>query len=230
MYIKPDEKLVGHPKRKIRDMLRQGMSQLKGWGLGLIQENLGVSFDEAREVARELEQQGLIRIKHRIFKRGSSDSGELDRWELTEEGQRLAKASIHLISCAEASDIIQDLLKRIEQVNNNPHFAYTISYAVLFGSYLTEKQHLGDIDIGIKLTSKITDSNKQNEIEEARIRRAEAAGKHFSDEPTRRAWPQDEVVLFLESEIPHIDLNDADGIMQLGCLYKVIYPVNATAP
>jgi predicted nucleotidyltransferase len=229
MYIKPNEKLAGHPKRKIRDMFRQGMSKLEGWGLGLIQENLGISFDEARKISRELERQGFIRRKHRIFKRGSSNSGELDRWELTAEGQRLAKASIHRISRTNASGIIQELLKRIEQANNNP-FAYTISYAVLFGSYLTKKQCLGDIDIGIKLIPKITDPDKQSGIEEARIRQAEAAGKHFDDEPTRRAWPQDEVVIFLDNNISHLDLNDADRIVQLGCLYKVIYSVNATAP
>jgi hypothetical protein len=230
MYIELEEKLAGHSKRKIREMFRNGIDKLEGRGLILIQESLGVSLNKAKEISRELERQGLIRIRHRIFKRGSSNSEELNRWELTGEGQRLAKASFHLISRAEASGIIQELLKRIEQANNNPHFAYTISYAVLFGSYLTKKRHLGDVDIGIKLIPKITNPDKQTEIEEARIRQAEAAGKHFDDEPRRRAWPQDEVVISLDNNISHLDLNDADRIVQLGCLYKVIYPVNATAP
>jgi len=52
----------------------------------------------------------------------------------------------------------------------------------------------------------------------------------IEDERRRRAWPQDEIVIFLENEILHLDFNDVDCIPRLGCLYKVLYPGNASAP
>ena len=82
----------------------------------------------------------------------------------------------------------------------------------------------------IQPCTKVTDPNKQNEIEETQIRQVEAAGRRFDDERRRRAWPQDEIVIFLENEISHLDFNDVDCILRLGCPYKVLYPGNVSAP
>ena len=62
------------------------------------------------------------------------------------------------INREKADRIMQEFLKRVEEVNRDDSYPYRVSKLVLFGSYLNpEQMDLGDIDIAFELEPKIKD-------------------------------------------------------------------------
>ena len=58
------------------------------------------------------------------------------------------------ITRAKADQPIADLVERAKEVDADPQYLYGISRLVIFGSYLTGKEKLGDIDIAVELGPK----------------------------------------------------------------------------
>lgn len=62
-------------------------------------------------------------------------------------------------SRATAEKVLENILKRINEVNTNKEFIYKITKAVVFGSYInSNKEKLGDLDIALYI--KLKDSTK----------------------------------------------------------------------
>jgi len=227
MHIDPDEKLAGYRQIEIRDLLRQLRNKPDGWEISLIEKSLHVSCDEAINLAKELKGRDFIRSGGRISKRnlnGFRDE-ELTIWELTDKGRRFAKASTEWISREQAREIISSLLKRIEQANQNPEIIYTISRALVFGSYIaTDNQRLSDVDVALEFIPKEQDSQKQEELNETRRCQAETRGKRFEDFQQRQAWPEDEVYNFLQEDSCHLDFDKVAFVLEENLPYKEIYP------
>jgi predicted nucleotidyltransferase len=53
-----------------------------------------------------------------------------------------------------ADELIAILKERIQVVNKDPQYLYGVSRLAVFGSYLTDKEKLGDLDIAIELGPK----------------------------------------------------------------------------
>lgn len=53
-----------------------------------------------------------------------------------------------------ADELIRDLIQRADQINASNEFLYKVTRLEIFGSYLTDKGKLGDIDIAVKLDFK----------------------------------------------------------------------------
>jgi len=60
-----------------------------------------------------------------------------------------------------------------------PEFLFRVRRVVLFGSFLAESPAIDDLDIGIELVSKESDSKKHSELVLARANAAELDGKRF---------------------------------------------------
>ena len=62
-----------------------------------------------------------------------------------------------------ATKTLENVLQKIKEVNRNKDFIYTITKAVLFGSYInSNKEKIGDLDIAIYL--KLKDETKSEEV------------------------------------------------------------------
>lgn len=70
----------------------------------------------------------------------------------TEKGHRLgiAKATAPLTR-AKSNELLKDLIESAILINENPEFVFFVERIEVFGSYLTEKELLGDLDVGVKL-------------------------------------------------------------------------------
>lgn len=226
--IDPDKELAGYVQVKIRDLLRKANQGSESWKICFISENLHISREETIKVVRALEKEGLI-IQARdrgIYKRNPDkfQKEELTEWELTDKGRRFAKASTEGISRDEADKIISTLPTRIEQINQNPEFVYTIRRAFIFGSYVeTDDQCLGDVDIALELEPKENDPQKQQEREEVRRSLARESGKINSLQDFE-CWPKNEVYNFLQEGLGHLDFERVEFVCQEKLKHRVLYP------
>jgi hypothetical protein len=89
-------------------------------------------------------------------------------------------------------------MKRVQEVNSNPHFLIRIVNVVVFGSYLRGATDLGDLDLAYDWKPKIED---RAEYKRASIAQFKASGRpddcwSFASQ----GWPEEEVRLFLKNK------------------------------
>jgi len=69
-------------------------------------------------------------------------------YTMTEKGKELSRAKcVSRMNRSQADKLFNEILERVKEVNNNPYYLYKINNIALFGSYITDKKDLGDIDI-----------------------------------------------------------------------------------
>ena len=55
---------------------------------------------------------------------------------------------------SKADELLALMVERAEEVNRDPQFIYRVSRLTVFGSYLTDKEKLGDLDVAVELLPK----------------------------------------------------------------------------
>jgi predicted nucleotidyltransferase len=55
---------------------------------------------------------------------------------------------------SKADELLAMLLARVEKVNRDPQYLFGVSKLAVFGSYLTAKEKLGDLDIAVEIGPK----------------------------------------------------------------------------
>ncbi len=183
MRIDPKSTIAGQPALKVRDFLYDNDQ----FSTTLVAEDLGIPSDSASKLIAELVRMGVV----------GPDQGE-GEWKVLDRRLALATGAKPL-QRATAEKKVQELLGRIHDVNRNDQFAYRVAKAVVFGSYLSEKERINDIDVAIALAPREKDRQAQNHLEDQRIRDARRSGREFHNIPDEMFWPQHEVLLFLKA-------------------------------
>jgi predicted nucleotidyltransferase len=108
-------------------------------------------------------------------------------------------------------------------VNANPEFLYEVTDVVVFGSYLKDRDDLGDVDIAVRLKARITDNEQRVSREREHARRSGRSFTRFIDELT---WAQDEVMLALKARKRTVSIQPWYSFVGMGkeqdFRYKVI--------
>lgn len=102
------------------------------------------------------------------------------------------------------------MLERVEKLNANNELAYIIESVKVFGSYLSGKDVLGDLDVAIKLMRRV-EGNEFKKLREKRIRIALQKGRQFSNFLQQAYWPQHEVILLLKTKKKGLSLHDEES-------------------
>jgi hypothetical protein len=132
----------------------------------------------------------------------------------TEKGRRfgIAKATTP-ITRAKANELLLDLIERAKSINENPEFVFYVERIEVFGSYLTDKELLGDLDVGVKIERRykgrlFTQHNQQ------RIEMAKSGGRSFNNSTDQLNWPYLEVMLILKARKRGLSVHDIneDGV------------------
>jgi predicted nucleotidyltransferase len=130
------------------------------------------SYDEPKD--QELF--GANILLHRLVAQGylvkNDDSAkDTDTHALTPEGIRLCtKKFIPRINRVKADLLVAEPLRRATEVNRRGELTHHIASIHVFGSYLTDSDSLGDIDITIELERRHDDWENHNAVNQARIR------------------------------------------------------------
>lgn len=143
MLIPTDELLFGVAPAILIDCAKQ----LNDWSEPFSEDDfcaaIGAPPREARPVLVQLEQAGFV-----------ASSEQPDRFRGTPKLSQLALAHVGKgLTRIAAEQLLAKVLSTVREVNADPlAFPYGVTCVAVFGSYLTEKQVLGDLDIGIALS------------------------------------------------------------------------------
>jgi predicted nucleotidyltransferase len=209
MRIKPDELVAGFPAKKIRDLLRQSGDFLSVHDVTKI---IGEKGRKAICILECLESEGFIE-KDLSFSR----SGDKNYWKLTAKGGAMKNALFSApVSRQTAEKALNKFIDRIRQVNADERFLYRVRKAILFGSYLTERTHVGDLDIAIDLSPKEPDHKKHADLILARADQAAREGRRFRSYLDQMSFAYDEVMKFLKARSRIIQFTECrDGILSM---------------
>lgn len=94
-----------------------------------------------------------------------------------------------------------------------------------FGSYISDKERLGDIDIIVEIEPKYSVRNEQMKVEREKINLAKQEGEKFKTIVEELLWPQEEVWRFLKNRIKSFSLH-SEIDLELIKDYKEIYVKN----
>jgi len=216
MRINRTTRVAGFSARVIRDLLRALGETV--WDDDTVAARLGIDRPAAGELIDRLLKAGYVRV--------DSDVPSMGRWcTRTAKGNRLALASAaRPLTRATAERQLQAFMERVNTVNDNAYYLYRVSKVVLFGSMLTAKQRVGDVDVSVELLPKIGDAKAQQQADDARIRHALSVGRRFRNLVDEIFWPVHEVRMFLKSRSRAISIHDVSDLVLVRTASRVLYP------
>ena len=211
MRINPKEKLFGQPVLKIREVVRSAMTERlrsieKPW---LFEEGstiLGQSTSIAKAVMRQL-------IKEEYLVLNKVKYGDTFQFEVseTEKGRRFGVATANPpITREKADQLLKELIERTISINANDDYACYVERLSVFGSYLSDKTSLGDLDVFFKITRKCEGEEYVQKCHE-RIYVAFKSGRVFPNYVEQIYWPEREVLLALKTRKKGLSLHDETG-------------------
>lgn len=102
-------------------------------------------------------------------------------WTTTIKGNSLSMASAAKpILRKTAEKIIKNFLERVHHINEDNYYLYKIKKVIVFWSYLSSQEKLGDIDIAIKLIPIESNEKKQSILVQKRAKETIEKGRNFS--------------------------------------------------
>jgi predicted nucleotidyltransferase len=183
------------------------LSRVETWTVDSLKERFGVPEDEAREVLQKLSDLGYVELE--------SSHGGTEFWRTTIKGNALGLASAaRPLNRATANRALEQFLARVQHVNADPYYLFRVKKVVVFGSFLSEKEKINDIDIGVYLQPKEPDMDKHFAQCQERSRLAAQQDRSFSNYVETLAWAETEVLKFLKSRARAIGLHHGDPILE----------------
>jgi hypothetical protein len=123
-------------------------------------------------------------------------------FRVTDKGLRLACASLlPPITRAKADALMAAFLQRVVEVNTNDNFCEFISEVDVYGSYITDANILGDIDLNVTMKLK----EPWPEVFERWKQRV--GFEHYYIMDPRRPSPEREVRKFLRARCPYLHID-----------------------
>lgn len=119
-----------------------------------------------------------------------------------------------MIKRATAAAYIPEIIARAQAINNR-EYAWAITRIEVFGSYLTDKPVLGDLDLMVTLAPRYADQDRQAAIMETRQSHAPNAWRNRNPSWMVYFWPKEEVHRMLRDGKRHISIHEFDERAQL---------------
>lgn len=206
MYIDPKGQILGYPAMRIRDLLHS-LSRAGTWTVDYLKDRFWVPKDEAGRILRKLQALGYVELE-------SSHAGT-DFWRTTLKGNALGLASaVPPMSRTTANRVVEQLLERVRHVNADSYYLFRVKKVVVFGSFLSEKEKINDVDIGVYLQPKESDADKHVALCRERTMLAVHQGRTFNTYLDELTWAEREVLKFLKSRSRAIGLHHGDPILE----------------
>jgi predicted nucleotidyltransferase len=206
IQLQRGQEIAGVPALMIRNLLRDiaDRSFTKAW---LYDKRLG---DQADHLIETLLQEGYIQLD--AGANATPNVGPF--YKITEQGRSMMRATgARRVQRMTAKRVLEEFMDRVREVNQNPRFLVKVTEVVVFGSYLSDNDTLGDVDIACTYENKFTHvgaSVFEKKLEEHFIasgRRSRGISDLF--------WPWEEVRLFLKNRKRTISLHNVGEVEEM---------------
>jgi len=184
---------------KVREVVRR-LLRYPG-DVRAVAEVMQISRSRAKQLLEELIGAGYVEPVR--------DAGRRKLWSTTLAGSALAGASAALpLRRATAERRLAEFLERVRQVNGNEYWLYRVRKIVLFGSMLTERSTVNDVDLAVHLVPKIEDTDTMWQLRRARVDEALKQGRRFDNLSDEMGWPRHQIFQFLRARTRTLNLAD----------------------
>lgn len=137
------------------------------------------------------------------------------RWQLTTAGIRLrGSTAAKPLLRRTAKRLLDDLLQRIAALNEDPHFLARVEKAIVFGSYLSGSDRLGDVDVAVHFVPRSPDPKRHREANDRRVAEEEQKGRRFRTFLDQAFWWEQEAMLFLRNRRRGLSLQHYGAIRE----------------
>ncbi|HET6556977.1 MAG TPA: hypothetical protein VFG54_06650 [Prolixibacteraceae bacterium] len=211
MRINSKEVLYGQPILKIREVVRHTMRPyLTGDSKSELICKVAFILKEPNSVVKEVLE---LMIQDDYLLLNKERFGGKYRYNLkaTLKGRQfgIANASPPL-SREKATQLLNELIDRAKAINANEELVFIVESLKVFGSYLTDKEVLGDLDIGFKLRRRYDDDEFKQRSEQ-RSDLARENGRQFKSWTGELFWSETEVLLMLKNKQRGLSLHNEDS-------------------
>lgn len=136
--------------------------------------------------------------RERYIERDLAEKGSRQPWyRITETGRELIRASAaERLRRTTAQVALAEFIERLKQVNRDARYLCAVRKAVVFGSFLSDKERLGDVDVAVDIASRIP---LQGNWAEQFLKHARESGRYFGTFDAELDWPRREVLLALKA-------------------------------
>ena len=206
MLLDKKQRIAGYSATEIRRLM-QRIGCLNAT-VPFISHILGCSLRKAESVTNRLRSEGYLRVYDKI-----------PGWFcLTSKGLALSSATLRAISRATAAKHLTELLRRIPDISGDPLHAFIVNAVIVFGSFLSEKQKLGDIDVAVNLEVKQSTDDEYRRRLDGLLARAWLEGRTPSNVVEASCWPRLEVFRDLRRGLRQLRLHELYGLQNLSGL------------
>jgi predicted nucleotidyltransferase len=211
MRLDPKQEKYGQPVLKIREILRLAMTEkFKAKTKTEILQQISEILQQPKTIAKVVLEQ-MIKDAYLLQKKKRYAGRFLYELSETDKGRRFGIATANpKISREKADQLLKELIEKVELINENEDLAYLVERVSVFGSYLSDKPMLGDIDVAIKLTRR-KQGEEFVELNNKRIALAIEEGRGFSNYVERIFWPHREVILMLKTKKKGLSIHDEEN-------------------
>ena len=214
-------KIAGHPALAVRDFLRRHANGV--WHTDRLAAVLKVPPIRARAIVRELARLGYV---GRDERRRTSDPW----WCVRDPGLRFASARAGPPLSRERADrLLVEMVARCEAANAQESFAYWVVRLSVFGSYLSDKPTLGDLDVVLDLEPKERNADAQMERLVARWTLARGEGRRVTEDDVY-LWADTEVRRFVRGRSGCVQLCPRRDVEKLDIKTRVVFERKARHP
>jgi hypothetical protein len=170
----------------------------------------GLTFDDARQVVvRDTEYDSLRTILDDLVAEGLLVQ-DADRWRRMEHGRALCSTSRRRLSRARGEQLLRELVSRAPVINADDRYAYRIAAIVAFGSVLSDKPMIGDVDVAVWLTDRFEDRAAREAVHDvARTRCGDTS--FLADE----SWAHTEVMRALRGRSTALEAHDVRALISI---------------
>lgn len=212
MRLNPKETLYNQPILKVREVVRHAMQEkFLERTKTLLTEEVAKILLQPVAVSKQV-MIDLLKDDYLIINKVTTFAN-ITQYELvaTEKGRRFGIATGDpAISRQKADKLLSDLIEQAKAINLNDDLVYVVERIKVFGSYLSDKELLGDLDVAIKISRRYHGADFQARNEK-RIIFASQNGKRFSNFIDQISWPHTEVVQLLKTKKKGLSLHDEDN-------------------
>jgi predicted nucleotidyltransferase len=227
MQITSKELIAGHPAMKVRLLLRhiQLHDAVTARFIGRLMD---LNDERARRFSRKLVE---LRFLKQLDPEEQKKLAKVHRTRYTwyrcaERGQALAMASAaRRIKRSTAEAIVEGFMDRVRQVNEAEEYCYNVTAVVLYGSFLSGRLELGDVDFAVQLTPRLSNSKAFRELERKRIQEAIDGGRTFRNITMEVIWAAMEIYMFLRARKRSVSIHDLSELAELAKTNPLHYRV-----
>ena len=188
------------PGLVLRRLLRRTMYDF--WTREVVAHELKISLERASRLISALPEYAYVEPVP-TERRGT--------WRNTTLGNAFANATAaRPVQRRVAERLLSQFLNRVRRVNAHAAFLYRVTEVVVFGSYLSTKSKMGDVDLAIQLEPKPEFRDGWAERVLVHAAEAEARGRRFSRFADRLGWAEQETRMFLKGGSRSLSLHDLD--------------------